>query len=112
MAATGQDLQAYAVHGAETIAVLIFCSLLTACTAEPGQWMDHTALVILPSRHQAGVAFSFGAEPQPEDVSALASRNIAVTIAAGAVVRDGLLPTFDTMDFRNGRVFIHTPRTR
>ena len=42
--------------------------------------------------------------------SLLQSAVHGATIAAAAVVRDNPLPSLDTMDFKGGRLFIHTPR--
>ena len=110
MSATGKGLWVNAQRGGTSVAAFTCGALLAACATERSPWMDSTALVIRPSHHQAVLAFSFGAEPPREEVGALASRNIAATIAASAVLQDSPVPTLDTMDFKGGRVFIHPPR--
>ena len=110
MQATGNSLLESSARGVTTIAVLTCGALLCACATDRSQWMDHATLVIRPSQHQAAVAFAFGAGPPRMEAGALAERNIAATIAAAAVVRDNPLPSLDTMDFKGGRVFIHSPR--
>ena len=110
MSATGKALWVYAARGGTTVATFSCGALLVACATERSSWVDHTALVIRPSHHQAVLAFSFGADPPREEAGALASRNIAATIAASAVLQDSPIPTLDTMDFKGGRVFIHPPR--
>ena len=95
------------------------CLGLCLCGCSGGyDWTDHTALVLRPSRHQAAVAFSFGAEAPAsrQDASALAGRNVAAAIGAAMAVRDNgnPLPRFDNLDVRGGRLFIrgkdHDPR--
>ena len=88
----------------------VFLPRGAACATDHSPWMDHATLVIRPSQHQAGVAFAFGADPPRKEAGALAKRNIAATIAAAAVVRDNPLPSLDTVDFKGGRLFIHSPR--
>lgn len=99
-----------AVRDGSRIAVLACTAMLSACASEQSRWLDHTALVIRPSHHQAVLAFSFGAEAPPEPGDMLAPRNVSAAIAAAVVVRDSPMPTFDTMDFKGGRLFIHPPR--
>ena len=110
MSATGKDLWMNAPRGATSIAAFTCGALLAACATERTPWMDRTALVIRPSHHQAVLAFSFGADPPREEAGALAGRNIAATIAASAVLQDSPTPNLDTMDFKAGRLVIHSPR--
>jgi len=106
---TGKSLLESGVQGAAIAALSCSC-LLCACATDRSPWMDHATLVIRPSQHQAGVAFAFGTDPPRKEAGALAERNIAATIAAAAVVRDSPLPSLDTVDFKGGRLFIHSPR--
>ncbi len=100
------------VREGESIVAFACAALLTACATEQPQWLDHTALVLRPSHHQAMVAFSFGAEAPPEPGARLAPRNVSAVIAGAVVVQDDPVPKLETVDFKGGRLFIHSPRTR
>lgn len=100
------------VREGESIVVFACAALLTACATEQPQWLDHTALVLRPSHRQAMVAFSFGAEAPPEPGARLAPRNVSAVIAAAVVVQDDAVPKLETVDFKGGRLFIHSPRAR
>jgi len=93
-------------------ALLAGTIVLCACTSEAPRWMDHATLVLRPSHKQAVLAYSFGAEAPRQDPAANASRSVAASIAAGMVVHDDPLPDIDTVDFRGGRFYIHTPRIK
>jgi hypothetical protein len=110
VSATGKALWVNAPRGSTSIAAFTCGALLAACATERSPWMDNTALVIRPSHHQAVLAFSFGADPPRAEAAALAGRNIAATIAATAVLQDSASPSLDTMDFKGGRLVIHSPR--
>ncbi|HZR37121.1 MAG TPA: hypothetical protein VFA75_17255 [Nevskia sp.] len=93
-------------------AVLAGSIVLCGCGAEAPRWMNHATLVLRPSHKQALLAYSFGAEAPREEAALDAGRSVAASVAAGMVVRDNPLPDIDTVDFKGGRFYIHTPRTR
>ncbi len=100
-------------YGGAGIALLAASTVLCACTSDPPRWMDHATLVLRPSHKQALLTYSFGAEAPREEAALNASRSVAASIAAGMVVQhDNPLPDIDTMDFKGGRFYIHTPRTK
>jgi hypothetical protein len=101
-----------AVRGAVMGALFVCSPFLAGCATDQPQWMDHTALLIHPSRHQALLAFSFGAEAPREDSAVRSRRSIAAAIAAAAVVQDEAAPALERIDFKNGRLSIHAPRSR
>jgi len=103
-------LERFAV--AAKLATLSATVLLCACATGGSDWMDHTALVLRPSHHQALLAYSFGSEESRHEARLDGRRNVAASIAAAVVVNDNPLPNIDTMDFKGGRVYIHTPRTK
>jgi hypothetical protein len=74
--------------------------------------MDHATLVLRPSHKQLVLAYSFGTEAPRQDPALNASRSVAASIAAGMVVHDNPLTDIDTVDFKGGRFYIHTPRTK
>ncbi len=98
-------------NGAAKPAALCCSAFLGACASTP-DWMDHTALVLRPSHKQALLAYSFGGEVPREDIREDSRRNVAASIAAAVVVNDNPLPTIDTVDFKGGRFYIHTPRQK
>ena len=112
MQTMGNKKHCLMVREGESIVVFACAALLTACATEQPQWLDHTALVLRPSHRQAMVAFSFGAEAPPEPGARLAPRNVSAVIAAAVVVQDDAVPKLETVDFKGGRLFIHSPGTR
>lgn len=103
-------LERFAV--AAKLATLSGSVFLSACATGGSGWMDHTVLVLRPSHHQALLAYSFGGDEPRQEAQLDARRNVAASIAAAVVVNDNPLPSVDTMDFKGGRVYIHTPRTK
>lgn len=98
--------------GAARVAALCLAVGVSGCATGGYAWMDHAALVLRPSHKQALLAYSFGggAEPSPQEQAMAASRTVAASLAAAMVVNDNPLPTIDTVDFKGGRFYIHTPR--
>lgn len=75
--------------------------------------MDHATLVLRPSHKQALFAYSFGGGEVPrEEARRNTERTVAASIAAAVVVNDNPMPTLDTVDFKGGRFYIHTPRQK
>jgi hypothetical protein len=109
--AVGNGCWANAVRKASTATAAactgLVVTLLGACATDGQPWLDHAALVIRPSQHQAILAYSFGADALPPQTR----RNVAAVVAA-AVVSDELLPQLESMDFRGGRLSIHAARDR
>ncbi len=101
-----------AAHGMARTALLAGSIVLCGCSIEAPRWMDHATLVLRPSHKQAVLAYSFGAEAPREEPALNASRSVAASIAAGMVVRDNPLTDIDTVDFKGGRFYIHTSRTK
>lgn len=96
---------------AARFATLGACAFLGACATNL-DWMDHTALVLRPSHKQALIAYSFGGEVPREQARRDTERNVAASIAAAAVVDDNPMPRLETVDFKGGRFYIHTPRSK
>lgn len=97
--------------GAVKAAALCLPVLVSGCAAQRYGWMDHTALVLRPSHKQAILAYSFGGGANSPQEDAMATgRTVAASLAAAMVVNDNPLPTIDTVDFKGGRFYIHTPR--
>lgn len=95
---------------------LASCALLAACaTGGESSWMDHGALMLRPSRHEVGVAFAFGGAEAPRgEGEAYTSSGIGTRIAAAMApeVTDDRLPGAESVDFKSGRLYIHTPKKR
>lgn len=86
------------------------CTLLVACaTSGESFWSDHAALMLRPSRHEVGVAFSYGAGQAREERGA--GTGVASRIAAAIAPARGEnpLPGAGSIDFRSGRLYIHAP---
>jgi hypothetical protein len=93
-----------------TLGSLIF---LSACAGGGYRFMDHATLVLRPSHKQALIAYTFGGgEAPPHDDVAAASRSVAASLAGAMEVNSNPLPSIDTVDFKGGRFYIHTPRPK
>lgn len=109
---TGRDGRWKRFAGAVKFTLLSCPVLLCACATGHSSWMDRTALVLRPSHKQALIAYSFGSEVPRDEAREDSRRNVAASIAAAVVVNDNPLPTIDTVDFKGGRFYIHTPRQK
>jgi hypothetical protein len=87
---------------------------LSGCAAGRYDFIDHTALVLRPSHKQALLAYSFGGGEAARRDNAGDSRTVAASLAAAMTVDNNPLPSIntDTMDFKGGRVYLHTSRNR
>jgi hypothetical protein len=93
------------------------CMFLAACVtpSDESSWMDHGALMLHPSRHEMGVAFSFGGSEEPREQHAAGTASGAGSRIAAAVApetMDDRLPGGESFDFKSGRLYIHTPKKR
>lgn len=107
---------AWRQHGAGVTRVVpLAASLFIAgCAVNGYDFMDHSALVLRPSHKQVLLAYSFGGGEEARRDNTGNTRTVAASLAAAMTVDDNPLPSIntDTMDFKGGRFYIHTPRSK
>lgn len=96
------------------VCAVLGCISLTGCSGMANRFMDETAFVVQPSRHEVVLAYAFGGgNPVAESASVRESHHL-ITVADAVAEADhtdsGLVDGLRGIDYRSGLLYLRVPR--